>query len=198
MTKKIGLFGGTFDPVHKGHVSIAHSFLQSKIIDELWILLTPFPPHKNGEIHASYKFRYEMLASAFSDVKESRILTIENELSKPSYSFNTIRYLKERNPDFDFFFCIGEDNLAKFHTWKHHKEILDEANLLVAKRPGINHSNVSTYILEQTTFVDHTPIEVSSSLVKDLIDDKEELRKIIPEKVLDIILREELYKTKIN
>ena len=194
---RIGLFGGTFDPVHNGHLSIAESFLKSGIIDQLWVLLTPFPPHKTNENHASYAHRLRMLEQAFEGKNNTSILTIENELPKPSYSFNTIRYLKQiNNPDLEFFFCMGEDNLAKFHTWKFHKKILEEADLLVANRPGANHSQVKNYILENTTFVDHEPLEVSSSEIKDSINDNEGLKKMLPEKVLEIIRKEALYTTK--
>ncbi len=193
MAKRIGLFGGTFDPVHNGHISIARSFLKSSKIDELWVLLTPFPPHKRKENHVSYQLRYQMLELAFSGIENTQILTIENELPKPSYSVNTIRYLKDQHPDLEFFFCMGEDNLAKFHTWRHHEEILDELMLLVANRPGADHSQVKNYILEKTIFVDHTPVEISSSKIKEHIFQKELLKELLPKKVLDIIVKEELY-----
>tara|TARA_R110000868_G_scaffold304437_26_gene565486 strand:+ start:20143 stop:20739 length:597 start_codon:yes stop_codon:yes gene_type:complete len=194
MSRRIGLFGGTFDPVHKGHVSIAHSFLQSEIIDQLWVLLTPFPPHKKGEEHVSYSIRHEMLEVAFSEVENLSIMTIENELPKPSFSFNTVKHLKELHPEVTFFFCMGEDSLSKFHTWKHHGELIKEVPLLVAQRPGANHFEVEKYILERTTFVEHTPINVSSSKIKELINSQDQLLELLPKKVLDIILEESLYK----
>jgi len=132
--KKIGLFGGTFDPVHNGHVSIARSFMNSGVIDELWILLTPNPPHKKDGKQVQYSSRLAMLNNAFADLPVT-ILTIENDLPKPSYTFQTIRHLKKEHPNYEFYFCMGEDSLAQFDTWKFFKEILEEANLLVAKRP---------------------------------------------------------------
>ena len=194
---RIGLFGGTFDPVHNGHLSIADSFLKSGTIDQLWVLLTPFPPHKEDENHASYATRLKMLKAAFEGMSQLSILTIENELPKPSYSYNTIRHLIEvNNPDYQFFFCIGEDNLAKFHTWKFHEQILDQVNLLVANRPGADHSQVKNYILEKTTFVNHEPLDISSSEIKEKIQRHEEIKKMIPRKVLGIIEQEALYNFK--
>ncbi len=194
---RIGLFGGTFDPVHNGHLSIAESFLKSGKIDQLWVLLTPYPPHKKAENHASYANRLRMLREAFQEKENISILTVENELPKPSYSFNTIKYLKQVNdPDLEFFFCIGEDNLAKFHTWKFHEEILEEAGLLVANRPGADHAQVKNYILDRTTFVNHEPLEVSSSKIKELIHEDDKLKKMLPVTVLDIIKQEELYTSK--
>ena len=194
---RIGLFGGTFDPVHNGHLSIAESFLNSGKIDRLWVLLTPFPPHKDDENHASYALRLEMLKVVFGEMDSVSILTIENELPKPSYSYNTIRHLIEvNNPDYEFFFCIGEDNLAKFHTWKFHEKILDQVGLLVANRPGSDYSKVKNYILEKTTFVNHEPLDISSSEVKEEIGNIDLIKKMLPEKVLDIIQKEALYNFK--
>lgn len=194
---RIGLFGGTFDPVHNGHLSIAESFLKSEEIDQLWVLLTPFPPHKEDENHASYATRLKMLEVAFEEMDHVSILTIENELPKPSYSYNTVRYLIEtNNSDYQFYFCIGEDNLAKFHTWKFHEKILDQVDLLVANRPGADHSLVKNYILEKTTFVNHEPLDISSSEIKDKIHDYSELKKMMPPKVLSIIEQEALYNFK--
>ncbi len=194
---RIGLFGGTFDPVHNGHLSIADSFLKSGKIDQLWVLLTPFPPHKTDENHVSYENRLRMLKQAFEGKDNISILTVENELPKPSYSFNTIKHLKEvNNPDYQFYFCMGEDNLAKFNTWKFHEKILEEADLLVAKRPGADHSQVKNYILESTTFVSHEPLDASSSKIKEAIREDDKLKEMLPKKVLDFIRKEALYTPK--
>lgn len=191
--KKIGLLGGTFDPVHNGHLKIAQSFLQSGCIEELWILLTPFPPHKIDENHVSYETRLKMLKEAFSEIK-CTILSLENELPKPSYTFRTIQVLKESNPKHTFYFCMGEDSLAQFHTWKHFDKILEEANLLVARRPNSDHKHVQELILKKTTFVDHHPIEISSSDIKSHITDSNFLKKNLSSKVISIIEKENLYR----
>lgn len=190
---KIGLFGGTFDPVHKGHVSIARSFIESNCIDELWILLTPFPPHKSKKDHVSYNTRFKMLREAFSDI-DCKILTIENELPKPSFTYRTIQALKEQYSDSRFFFCMGEDSLSQFHKWKHFEKILEEADLLVARRPNTDHENVQELILKQTIFVDHKPIEISSSEIKERISDTDFINNNLPKGVISIIEKENLYR----
>ncbi|RNC85393.1 MAG: nicotinate (nicotinamide) nucleotide adenylyltransferase [Balneola sp.] len=197
MKPRIGLFGGTFDPVHSGHVSIAHSFITSGKIDELWVLLTPYPPHKTEKDHAPYTMRLKMLQQAFTGVDRLKILTIENELPKPSYTVKTIKFLKEKNPDFDFpYFCMGEDSLASFHKWRLHEEIIEEVELLVAERPGANHSEVKEYILDKTLFVEHVPFDVSSTMVKEIMGDGEVPSHLVPDEVLGIIEEEALYKQK--
>ena len=194
MSLRVGLFGGTFDPVHRGHLSIAESFLNSARIDELWVLLTPFPPHKQQEGHAKYGIRHSMLLAAFQDVGKTRILTIENDLPKPSYTYNTIRHLKEMHPAHEFLFCMGEDSLVQFHNWKFYQGILKEAGLLVAERPGADHSLVGEGILERTFFVEHEPLEISSSMVKEHIRESKPVTDLVPAGVADIIAKENLYR----
>lgn len=193
MPERIGLFGGTFDPVHKGHQSIADSFLKSGLIDELWILLTPYPPHKITTQQASYHIRLRMLRAVFSAKENVEIHTIENTLPKPSYSVNTIRHLKNTYPACSFYFCMGEDSLIQFHTWKFYEEILDECELLVAERPGADHINVESGIIDRTHFVEHIPLDISSSRIKEKIQNNESIQADVPESVFNIIKNERLY-----
>lgn len=194
MAKRIGLFGGTFDPVHKGHESIADSFINSGLIDKLWVLLTPFPPHKQDDNHASYDHRCLMLEKVFQGKSGISISTIENSLSKPSYSVQTIRHLKEKYPDYQFFFCMGEDSLAKFHSWKYYEEILEECGLLVARRPGESHESVEEKILRKTHFVDHEPLDIASSDIKSAILEGKEVQQLLHPAVYSIIEKEQLYR----
>lgn len=192
MSKSIGLFGGTFDPVHNGHLSIARSFLDSGLIDELWVLLTPNPPHKENN-QTPYEIRLKMLQKAFEGMNQVTINTIENELPKPSYSVQTIRYLKSEFPETTFFFCMGEDSLAQFNSWKFYTEILDECELLVARRPGVTHEDVEDQVLRRTHFVDHTPKDISSSGIKELVSAGKSIDGLVPESVAKIIEKEQLY-----
>lgn len=187
------MLGGTFDPVHNGHLKIAQSFIDSGCINELWILLTPFPPHKQEKDHVPYNIRLTMLEKAFSN-SDCKVLSIENTLPKPSFTFRTIQFLKQQHTDYEFYFCMGEDSLAQFHTWKHHDKILREANLLVAKRPNSDHENVDNSILKQTIFVDHEAIEISSSEIKERIHESDFIKKNLPNSVVSIIEKENLYR----
>ena len=193
MSARVGLFGGTFDPVHNGHISIARSFLASGLIDEIWILLTPYPPHKTGADHSGYTLRLKMLEAAFRDIEHVSISTIEEQLPKPSYSIQTIRHLKEEYPDTTFYFCMGEDSLSQFHTWKDHHQIVEECELLVAQRPGETHKNVDKEILAQSHFVDHEPLDIASSEIREKVKSGRSVSDEVPESVLKIIEKERLY-----
>ncbi|MEO1023506.1 MAG: nicotinate (nicotinamide) nucleotide adenylyltransferase [Bacteroidota bacterium] len=193
--KRIGLLGGTFDPVHLGHIAIARSFMLSGIIDELWVLLTPYPPHKLNAQRVPYTLRLQMLAVAFKPYEAVTVSTIENDLPKPSYTVNTIRHFKSKYKDHEYYFCMGEDSLAHFHTWKYYKRILSEARLLVASRPGINRKKVEKNILRRAIFVDHNPLAVSSSGIRQMINEGKNITDCVPEAVHEIIVANNLYRT---
>lgn len=194
MRKAIGLFGGTFDPVHNGHLAIAESFLASDYISELWILLTPFPPHKESETQSDYQLRYQMLTMMFDGLKKVTISTIENDLPKPSYTLQTLHHLKKSHSENDFYLCIGEDSLMNFHKWKSYQEILKLVELLVAKRPNFDHSEVDQGILDKTTFVDHKPVDISSSEIRIKIQNHKTVKDLIPKSLETFISKHGLYR----
>ncbi len=194
MAKRIGLLGGTFDPVHNGHLGIFQSFLDSTYIDELWVLLTPDPPHKLDKNHTAYEHRAAMLNSATKESARIFISTIENHLPRPSYTIQTIKALKQEYPHYTFLYCLGGDSLSSFHLWKEYEQILKEVLLLVAKRPDYDHSNVASKILDKTTFIEHKPISVSSSDIRNLVRHRNSISDLVPQQVEDYILSKNLYK----
>jgi len=188
--KRIGLFGGSFDPVHNGHIEAVNSFLHSRVIDEIWILLTPDPPHKTDQQKTEFEHRYNMLKLAFQESDQIKVSDVENDLPKPSYTLQTILHLKKTYPEWTFFLCIGEDSLESLHNWYKYDEIVEECTLMVVDRPGSDHSGVDSEILEKTIFVDHQPMDVSSTEIRKLsvssIDD-------VPENVQTYIQKNNLY-----
>lgn len=193
MEARTGVFGGTFDPVHNGHVQIVQSFLQSGLLDEILILLTPDPPHKS-QANTGYNDRMEMLRLAFSDIENVRISDLETRLPTPSYTLQTLKYLKKNHPKTRFFLCIGGDSLATIHEWYHYKEILELVPLVVAERPGSDYSNVDTEILNRTVFVDHNPVDLSSTDVRKTKFGNRSLQ--LPDKVEEYIQKYRLYRSK--
>lgn len=195
MPDRIGLLGGTFDPVHNGHLSIADSFVSSGFIDQLWIILTPDPPHKTDQERTSFELRLEMLTMAFHGKDKIKVLTIENELPRPSYTHRTITYLKRLYAEKEYLLCIGGDSLRNFHSWKEYQTILAEVDLLVADRPGEDLSQIEPQILQKVTMVNHNLIEDSSSEVKELIKKGESVSHLVPTAVEEFINEKGLYKT---
>ena len=189
--KRIGLFGGSFDPVHNGHIEAVNSFLESGLIDEIWILLTPAPPHKPDQKKTDFEHRYNMLKLAFQESDNIKISDIEKDLPKPSYTLQTIHHLKTKNPDYTFFLCLGEDSLQYFHKWHKYHDILEECTLLVVDRPGSDHGDVDSYILEKSIFVDHKPMNISSTEIRRGPNSATIMK--LPDDVLNYIQKNNLY-----
>jgi nicotinate-nucleotide adenylyltransferase len=191
MKKRVGIFGGTFDPVHSGHIEAVNSFLASHLIDEIWVMLTPDPPHKSPNPHrASYEHRLAMLKLAFQGVENVQISTIENELPTPSYSLQTLQYLTGKYPENHFFLCLGEDSVSSFHTWYRYEEILKDFSILAAERPGSDSQKGRPEVLEKTIFVEHKPVDVSSTAVR---GDESGNQNMVPDAVAAYIQEYELY-----
>ncbi|MEX2602339.1 MAG: nicotinate (nicotinamide) nucleotide adenylyltransferase [Balneolaceae bacterium] len=166
MNERIGIFGGSFNPVHTGHIRAAQSFLDSGFIQKLWVLPAAEPPHKPGEKLEPFHHRAEMLRIAFQNLTEVDVVELEKNLPKPSYTLQTFQNLKQHFPDRTFYLCIGSDTLASFTTWHRYRELLDLTELLVAERPGSVQREVPNEILEQVHFVKHDPVAISSTDIR--------------------------------
>lgn len=196
MHQRIGLYGGSFDPVHIGHQLIAHSFLKSNVIDELWVILTPQSPHKVSNEATSFNHRLAMLKLAFEGASNIKILTVEKDLPQPSYTYKTVEHLVSEHPTNSFYYCMGEDSLINFQSWKNPDSILKHVNLLVAKRPNAENQNIDNSILSKTTYVDHEPIDVSSSEIRNAVLGNISIHGLVDEKVESYIRNHKLYLAK--
>lgn len=190
MEKRVGILGGSFDPVHCGHVRIANSFLNSGLVDELLVILSPHPPHKQNQEQADFSHRFEMLKLAFADYENVKISDLEQRLEKPSYTLQAIEYLQKENPETLYYLCIGEDSLQHFDEWYKYQEILEKVHLLVVERPGSDQSEVDPEILEKAIFVEHQPYSVSSTTIR---RKGGELKADLPEAVAAYIDEHHLY-----
>lgn len=193
--ESIGLLGGTFDPVHNGHLAIARSFLDSQYINRLWILLTPYPPHKMESSVSAYELRLEMLEMAFSGWDDVTVSDVENELPQPSYTVRTLRHLTEAHPDKLFYLCIGEDSARDFTQWYRWREILGYCELLIARRPGadLSENGFDEEIAQNAHLVEHEPVDISSSEIRQKISKGDSVSSLVPESVEDVIRKHELY-----
>lgn len=194
--KSIGLLGGSFDPVHYGHLYIAESFLDSDLLDELWVLLAPDPPHKTSQVQANYQVRMKMLQAAFKDFDRVEVSNLEKQLPQPSYTIQTLEFLKDKYPDYTFYLCIGEDSLRDFKKWKDWQNILCHSDLLVAQRPSADTKNIDNLIRKHLHFIDHEPIQVSSTSIRNAVADGEDISGLVPSTVKNIIENEQLYMEK--
>lgn len=191
----VGLLGGSFDPVHNGHLSIARSFTDSGYISELWILLTPESPHKRDQESTDYHHRLQMLSLAFKDQENIRVCGIEKQrLSPPYYTVKTIKYLTEHHKDKKFYLCMGEDSLMNFHTWHQWKEILNYSDLLVARRPSFQPDALHPEINDHTLYVVHEPVDISSTSIRNKVKKGADITNLVPAPAARFIYQHNLYR----
>ena len=136
MKRKVGLFGGSFDPVHRGHLALAQYLLECGAVEEVWLMVSPLNPLKSGAQLSPDAERLEMARLAAADVPGVVVSDFELHLPRPSYTWRTLRTLREAHPDIEFSLIVGADNWLVFDRWQHPEEILAHHRLLVYPRPG--------------------------------------------------------------
>ena len=183
--KKIGLFGGTFDPVHLGHLIIADSVCESKNLDTVIFIPSASPPHKGSDIIFSIEDRFKMLSAAIEDNPKFTVSDIEMKRKTVSYTIDTIREMKTHlSPETELYFIVGMDNLYDLITWKAPREIVRESKILVAQRVCAHSREIPDWLKENIEMVDTPLVEISSSLIRRRMKDGKSLRYLVPDKVL--------------
>lgn len=134
---RVGIFGGTFDPVHTGHLILAEQCREQGRLDEVWFVPAPRPPHKDEPALTRFEQRVEMLALALAGNPAFRIDEVEKERLGPSYTADTLAELRRRHPTHEFFLLVGSDTLADLPHWHEPLRVLEQASLLVVARPGV-------------------------------------------------------------
>lgn len=162
-----GLFFGTFNPVHRGHEALVSSFLSSGRIDELWIILTPNPPHKDISTLASFHDRWNMLKLAFEERQYLKISDVERRISPPNFTVKTLTYLNTHYSDRQFYLCIGSDTLQTLSSWYEYDKISSQAALLVAERPEISPKIPPELETFSVHFCEHRKVDISSTAIRE-------------------------------
>jgi len=191
------ILGGTFDPVHNGHLTLAHDVLSMKMLDGLLLVPAFHPPHKPKECFASYEDRVAMLRLAIENYNYFAISLIEEELSGTGFTLHTVRALKKKYPAAGFYFLIGADNIEAIEDWYKPEAILDEIEIIAGTRPGFIPDRATHKLANKIEYITTTPVDISSSEIRNQIKrgaDRTELVKLVPEKVADYIIRNELYR----
>lgn len=193
------IFGGTFDPIHYGHIALAEHIRTALGIEEVWFLVTPQNPWKRNNQLAPDDIRLEMVRAALQNHPHLIASDYEFHLEKPSYSYQTLRHLRHDFPDKKFTLIIGADNWVDFKKWSHPDEILENHSIAVFPRDG--HPIDTTTLPSNVTFVDAPLLPISSTEIRRAIADGRGVKTlttpddtpIIAPAVADIIHREHLY-----
>jgi len=189
---KIGLFFGSFNPIHIGHLAIANYIVEYSDLDEIWLVVSPQNPLKKKKTLLNEYDRLKMVELALKDDFRIKPTDIEFRLPKPSYTIDTLTYLSERNPKHDFVLIAGTDNFQSFHKWKNYEQILKQYKLYVYPRPGYelgeykNHTSLS--------LINAPLMEISSSFIRESIKDNKDIRYFLPVEVYNYIKKMSLYK----
>lgn len=186
--KKIGLFFGTFNPIHVGHMIIANYMANYTDLDEVWLVVTPQNPHKQKKSLLKDYHRLAMVREAVFDNNKLKASNIEFDLPKPSYTINTLVYLEEKYSDTDFVLIMGEDNLRTFSKWKNYEQIIDRCALYVYPRTltieeQTNEHNRTNFIHEKVKMHDLPVMKISASFIRSAIKDKKDVRYLLTEPV---------------
>lgn len=178
---KVGLFFGSFNPVHIGHMIIASHVANWSDKDQVWFVVTPLNPFKKRSNLARDYDRLHMVNLAIGDNPQLRASDIEFGLPKPSYTVDTLAYLKEKYPEHTFSLIMGGDNLANLQKWKNYKVILDNYEILVYKRPDYVLGDLQDN--HQVTIVEAPLMEISSSFIRRSLQEGKSIQYLVPDAV---------------
>ena len=189
---KIGLYFGSFNPVHNGHMVIANYMAEFTDLNQVWLVVSPHNPLKPlGSLLQDYH-RLTLVTKAIGDYKKLKPSNIEFGLPKPSYTINTLVYLQEKHPKHSFVLIMGSDSLATIHKWKNYEMILNGYEVYVYPRPGFDGGKYSTH--PKVKFIDAPLMEISASCIRKAIHDKKDVRFMLPQETFNYIDEMGFYK----
>lgn len=192
MQKKIGLYFGSFNPIHVGHLIIANAMLENTDMDEVWFVVSPQNPFKERKALLPDHHRMQMVRRAIDDNYRLRACDVEMHLPIPSYTVLTLAQLRDQYPDKEFSLIMGSDNLEHFDHWRNYQYILDNYHLYVYPRPGYSENPLQNS--SSITLLDNFPLmEISSSYIRSQIQQGHSVRYMLTEPVWQYLTEMHFY-----
>jgi len=194
--RRIGLLGGTFDPVHFGHLLAAQSAIEGARLDEVWFIPTAIPPHK-PQPGASGERRRGMLEAAIADNPLFRVEDIELRREGTSYTIDTVTALRERHPDAEFFWIVGSDMVKDLPNWRRIAELARQVSFIGLERPDQPSDDelLPAYIRSRLIRAAMPPMGISSTDIRRRLRERHPVRYLLPDPVIDFIQRNGLYES---
>lgn len=191
--KTIGLFFGSFNPVHNGHMIIANFMATKGGLNEVWMIVSPHNPLKDKQSLAKDHDRLHLVHLAIGDNMKIKASNIEFNLPKPSYTIDTLTHLKEMYPNYNFALIMGGDNLLSLPKWKNYEKILNENLIFVYQRPQYDLGNLQNHV--NVKIMEDTPLlDISASYIRNCIKEKHSIQYLVPELVFKYIDGSNMYK----
>jgi len=191
---KIGLYFGTFNPIHVGHLIIANHMAENSDLEQIWLVVTPHNPHKQKSTLLDDYQRLHLVHLATEDYPKIKPSDIEFKLAQPNYTVNTLAHLKDHFPQHEFSLIMGEDNLNSLHKWKNYEYILENHAIYVYPRVSGEIENSELLNHSRIHKVAAPIVEISSTFIRENIKSKKNVRPLLPEKVWEYIDHNNLYK----
>lgn len=195
---KIGLFFGSFNPIHVGHLIIANTMATTTDLEQAWFVVSPQNPFKKTKSLLHEFDRFDMVERAIADNSRLKATNIEFSMPKPSYTIDTLTRLSEKYPQHTFRLIMGEDNLAQFANWKNHEKILEYYGLNVYPRPnraGAPESATGSIFKTHSNvrLVEAPLLDISATFIRDCIRANRSIRYMVPDVVEEMIERKKFY-----
>ncbi|MFP4289081.1 MAG: nicotinate (nicotinamide) nucleotide adenylyltransferase [Bacteroidales bacterium] len=192
MGKKTGLFFGSFDPIHIGHLIIAEYMLNETDLQEIWFVVSPQNPHKINEKLSDKNTRLQMVDLSIAQQEFFISSAMEFDLPAPHYTYKTLLHAKKKYPGKEFVLIIGGDNLESFHRWKKHREIMEMVEIYAYPRRGFD-QNQFEMSQQSLRWLEAPRIEISSSYIREKISEKKTPGYMLHPEVLQFIQKNNLY-----
>lgn len=189
---RIGLFFGSFNPIHVGHLVIADVMANHTDLDQVWFVVSPQNPFKSSRSLLHEFDRLKMVELAIADNYKLKAVDVEFHMPRPSYTADTLAYLSDKHPDHEFRLIIGEDNLVHFHKWKNHESILEHYGLYVYPRPDVKKDKIQVNH-EHIRYVEAPMLDISATFIRDAIRNQRSVRYLLHESVLGYIDQKQFY-----
>ncbi len=187
----IGLYFGSFNPVHTGHLIIANHVAYNADLKQVWFVVSPQNPFKSAGSLLNQYHRLHLIRTAIEGENKLRASSVEFKLPKPSYTIDTLTYLKEKHPEHDFSIIMGSDGLQNIDKWKNYEMILKDHRIFVYKRPGYKiRTDLSANIIALTAPL----LEISSTRIREMIREKISIRFLVPDVVKEEIEQNGYYR----
>ncbi|MBX6422255.1 nicotinate-nucleotide adenylyltransferase [Thermosulfurimonas sp. F29] len=185
---RVGLLGGTFDPIHLGHLRVAEEVREKLDLSEVWFIPAGVPPHKRSEPHLPFEERLRLVRLAVEEHPAFRVLDLEGRRSGPSYTVDTLEELRRRHPDHDYFFILGLDAFVEIETWHEFRRLPELATLVVVNRGDLDLEsarNLSKRLFpgREVLFLQVRRLDISSTEIRRLRRSGRSIRYLVPEAV---------------